>query len=92
MVLELVYPDDERRFAQSTSKQIWNILYKETIAKDILQTKGGEEDEVEDGNLADNDDTDADMDSTNAAPSVEEDSINVTWPVGRDTGNDELNS
>ena len=44
MVLELVYSDDERRVAQSTSKQIWDILYKDTVAPDVMQTKGGEDD------------------------------------------------
>ena len=44
MVLELVYSDDERRVAQSTSKQIWDILYKDTVAADVMQTKGGEDD------------------------------------------------
>ena len=36
MILELVYSDNKRRVAQSTSKQIWDILYKETVAPDIL--------------------------------------------------------
>ena len=40
MVLELVYSDDERRVAQRTSKQIWEILYKDTVAPDVMQTEG----------------------------------------------------
>ena len=44
MVLELVYSDDERRIAQSTSKQIWDILYKDTVAPDVMQIEGGEDD------------------------------------------------
>ena len=44
MVLELVYSDNERRVTQSTSKQIWDILYKDTVVLDIMQTEGGEND------------------------------------------------
>ena len=44
MVLELMYSDNKRRVTQSMSKQIWDILYKETVVPDILQTEGGEED------------------------------------------------
>ena len=44
MVLELVYSNDERRVAQSTLKQIWDILYKDTVAPDVMQTEGGEDD------------------------------------------------
>lgn len=44
MVLELVYSDDERQLAQSTSMQIWNILYKETVA-DEMQIEGNEVDQ-----------------------------------------------
>ena len=44
MVLELMYSDDERRVAQSTSKQIWDILYKDTVAPDIMKTEGDEDD------------------------------------------------
>ena len=50
MVLELVYSDDERRIAQSTSKQIWNILYKDIVAPNIMQTEGGKDDLPEGGN------------------------------------------
>ena len=64
-------------------------MYKETVALDILQTKGGEEDQTEGKDPADDDDTDADSEDTDAAPSVEEDSMNETSPAGRDKGNDE---
>ena len=39
-----MYSDEERRVAQSTSKQIWDILYKDTLAPDVMQTEGGEDD------------------------------------------------
>ena len=64
-------------------------MYKETIAPDILQTEGGKEDQTEGRDPSNNHDTDADTDSTNAASSVEEDSMNKTLLAGRDTGNDE---
>ena len=89
MVLELMYSDNERRVAQSTSKQIWDIPYKETIAPDILQTEGGEEDQPNGRDLADDDDMDEDTDSTDPAPSVEEDFVNENSLAGRDMGNDE---
>ena len=44
MVLELVYSDEERRVAQRTSKQIWDILYKDTVAPNVMQTEAGEDD------------------------------------------------
>ena len=44
MVLELVYFDEERRVAQRTSKQIWDMLYKDTVAHNVMQTEGGEDD------------------------------------------------
>ena len=50
MVLELVYSDDERGVVQSMSKQIWDILYKDTVAPDIMQTEGCEDDLPEGGN------------------------------------------
>ena len=89
MVLELVYSDDERRVAQSTSKQIWDILYKEIVALEILQIEGGEEDQTEGGDPTNDDDTDADSKDTDDAPFVEEDSVNETSPARRDTRNDE---
>ena len=90
MVLELVYFDDDKTVAQSTSKQIWDILYKETVALDILQTEVGEEDQTEGGGLVDDNDTHADLEETEDAPFVEEDSMNETSLAGRDMGNDEL--
>ena len=67
-------------------------MYKETVALDILQTKGGEKDQAEGEDPTNDDDTDADTEDTDVAPSVEEDSMNETSPVGRDTGNDERDS
>ena len=57
-----------------------------------MQTEGGEEDQPEGRDPADDDNTDADTDSRDAAPSMEGDSVNETSPVGRDTGNDERDS
>ena len=91
MVLELVYSDDKRRVAQSTSKQIWDILYKEIVAPDIMQIEGGEEDKTKGEDPADNDDTGSDSEETKEAPSVEEDSMNKTSPAGRDTEKDKRN-
>ena len=85
MVLELVYSDDKRRVAQTTSKQIWDILYKDTVAPNIMQTEGGEDDLPEGGNLGDNDDTDDTTDLLDSAPFEREDSVHETPPVGRDT-------
>ena len=56
MVLELVYSDDERRVAQSTLKQIWDILYKDTVAPNVMQIEGGEDDIPERENPLDEDD------------------------------------
>ena len=67
MVLELVYSDDERRVAQSTSKQIWDILYKDTVAPDIMQTEGGEDDLPEGENPGDDDDTNDTTDSSDSS-------------------------
>ena len=58
MVPELVYSDNERRVAQSTSKQIWDILYKDTVVSDIMQTEGGEDDLLEERNPLVEGDTD----------------------------------
>ena len=66
MVLELVYSDNERRVAQSTSKQIWDILYKDSVAPDVMQTEGGEDDLPKGGNPLAEDDTD---DSTDLSDS-----------------------
>ena len=92
MVLELVYSEDERRVAQSTSKQIWDILYKDTVALNIMQTKGGEDDLPEVGNPGDDDDTDDTTDSFDSGQSEREDSVHETPPIGRDTGYDERDS
>ena len=92
MDLELVYSDDERRVAQSTSKQIWDILYKDTIALDIRQTEGGEDDLPKGRNPGDNDNTDDTTDSSDSGRSEREDIVNETSPGGRDTGYDERDS
>jgi hypothetical protein len=43
MVLELVFSEDEKELAQRTSKHIWDILYKDSIAPDVLLLEGGED-------------------------------------------------
>ena len=43
MVLELVFSEDEKDLAQRTSKQIWDILYKDSVAPDVLLLEGGED-------------------------------------------------
>ena len=89
MVLELVYFDDERRVAQRTSKQIWDILYKDTVALDVLQTEGGEDDIPESEIHLDKDDSHHSTDSTNSDQSNGEDSVHETPPGRRQTGYDE---
>ena len=89
MVLELVYSDDERRAAQSTSKQIWDILYKDTVAPDVMQTEGGEDDIPERENPLDEDDSHHSTHSTNSSQSHGDDSVHETLPEGRETGYDE---
>ena len=66
MVLELMYSDNERRVAQSTSKQIWDIFYKDTVAPNIMQTKGGEDDIPERENPLDEDDSHHSTQSTSS--------------------------
>ena len=44
MVLEPINFDGKRTLTQSTSKQIWDILYKDIVAPNNMQTEGGEED------------------------------------------------
>ena len=92
MVLELVYFDDERRVAQSTSKQIWDILYKDTVAPDIMQTEGGEDDLPKGGNPLAKDDTDDGTDSSDSGRSEGEDIVYETPLGGRETGYDERGS
>ena len=89
MVLELVYSDDERRVAESMPEQIWDIVYKETVAQNILQTEGGEEDRTKGVDPPDDNDKDVDLEDTKDAPSVEEDSMNETFPARKDMENDE---
>ena len=89
MVLELVYSDDERRVAQSMSKQIWDILYKDTVAPDVMQTEGGEDDLPEGGNPLAKNDIDDSTDSSDSGQSKGEDIVHETPPEGRETGYDE---
>ena len=85
MVLELVYSDDERRVAQRTSKQIWEILYKDTVAPDVMQTEGGEDDIPETENPLAEGDSHHSTDSSDNYDSQEEDSVHETPPGGRET-------
>ena len=89
MVLELVYSDDERRVAQSMSKQIWDILYKDTVAPDVMQIEGGEDDIPERENPLDEDDSHHSMDSNDSSQSHQDDSVHETPPEGREMGYDE---
>ena len=89
VVLELVYSNDERRVAQSTSKQIWDILYKDTVAPDVMQTEGGEDDIPEGGNPLDEDDSDDITDSIDSRQSQGDDIVHETPLGGRETGYDE---
>ena len=86
MVLELVYFDDERRVAQRTSKHIWEILYKDTVAPDVMQTEGGEDDIPETENPLAEGDSLHSTDSSDNDDSQEEDSVHETPPGGRETG------
>lgn len=69
MVLELVYSDEERELAESTSTQIWDILYKETVAE-VMQFDGsevrGDHDEGEGGGDGGDDESRADSEETEA--------------------------
>ena len=82
MVLEHVYSDDKRRVAQSTSKQIWDILYKDTVASDIMQIKGGEDDLPEGGHLGNEDDRLDTTESSDSARSKRKNSVHETPPAG----------
>ena len=89
MVLELVYSDDERRVAQSTSKQIWDILYKDTVVPDVMQTEGGEDDIPERENPLDEEDSHHSTHSTLSGQSHGDEIVHETPPGGRKTGYDE---
>ena len=86
MVLKLVYSDEERRVAQRTSKQIWDILYKDTVAPDVMQTEAGEDDIPEIENLLEEGNSQHSTDSTDSDESQWEDSVHETPPGGRETG------
>ena len=88
MVLELVYSDDERRVVQSTSKQKWDILYKDIVAPDVMQTEGGEDDIPKRENPSDEDDSHHSTHSTSSGQSHGDDSVHETPPGGRETGYD----
>ena len=57
MVLEVVYFVAKIKVAQSMSKQIWNILYKDTVSPKVLQLEGGEEETMESEDNSDDKDT-----------------------------------
>ena len=85
MVLELVYSDEERRVAQRTSKQIWDILYKDTVAPDVMQTEAGEDDIPEIENPLEEGDSQYSTDSTDSDESQREDTVHETPPRGQET-------
>ena len=85
MVLELVYSDEERRVAQRTSKQIWDILYKDTVALDVMQTEAGEDDIPETENPLEEGDSQHSTNSTDSDESEREDSVHETPLGGRET-------
>ena len=90
MVLELVYSHDVRRVAQSTSKQIWDILYKDTVAPDVMQTEGGEDESIpERENPLDKEDSHHSTHSTSSGQSHGDGSVHETPPGGQETGYDE---
>ena len=89
MVLELVYSDDERRVSESTSKQIWDILYKDTVAPDVMQSKCGEDEIPERANPLNEDDSDDSTDSIDSGQFQGDDIVHETPPGGRETGYDE---
>ena len=78
MVLELVYSNEERRVAQRTSKQIWEILYKDIVAPDVMQTEGAEDDIPETENPLVEGDSHHSTNSTDTDESQEEDSVHET--------------
>ena len=78
MVLELVYFDNKRRVSQRTSKQIWDLLYKETIAPNVIIIEGGKEDTTQGGDHGHNDETELEEEEMEDPLSLEEDPINET--------------
>ena len=67
------------------SQQIWDILYKDTIAPDVMQTEGGEDDLLEGGNPLAEDDTDDSTESSDSSRSEGKDIVHETPPGGRET-------
>ena len=90
--MELVYSDDERRVAQSTLKRIWDILYKDTVALDVMQTEGGDDDIPERENPLNVDDSDDSSDSSDSGQSQGDDIVHKTLLGGREMGYDEKGS
>ena len=84
--------DDERRVAQSTSKQMWDILYKDTVAPDVIQIEGGEDDIPKRENPLNKDNWDDSSDSTDSGQSQRDDIVHETPLGGREMGYDERGS
>ena len=84
MVLELVYSDEERELAESTSTQIWDILYKETVAE-VMQFDGsevrGDDDQGEGGGNDGDDESRADSEETE----YDDEPVIQTPPPGRNS-------
>ena len=83
MVLELVYSDEERELAESTSTQIWDILYKETVAE-VMQFDGSEvrgDDDQGEGRGNDEDDESR----ADSMEREEDDPVIETPPPGRNS-------
>ena len=53
-------------------------MYKDTVALDIMQTKGGEDGLPEEGNPSDDDNTDDTMDLSDSGRSEREDIVHET--------------
>ena len=64
MVLEVVFSEDEKEHAQKTSKQMWDILYKDSVDPEVLLLDGGEggNDRDSEGTSGEGDDEDVEAD------------------------------
>ena len=60
-------------------------MYKDTVAPDIMQTKGGDDDIPEGGNALAEDEMDDSTDSSNSGQSQGDDIVHKTPPRGRET-------
>ena len=67
-------------------------MYKDTVALDIMQTEGGEDDLPEGGNPGDDDNTDDTTDSSDSGRFEREDTVHEIPPGGRDKRYDERDS